>query len=97
MTQSNPVEFTEFAPHHADELAINDQAWQGLMAFDKPFITVAGTHDPFTKGFAKAIKKYVPGAAGQKHTELQGGHFIQDDNAEGLTAIVLQFMVDNPL
>ncbi|MEM9775921.1 MAG: haloalkane dehalogenase, partial [Chloroflexota bacterium] len=84
-------------PESADELAINDQAWEGLMAFEKPFITAFATHDPITAGGEKPLQKYIPGAKGQKHTKLKGGHFIQDDNPEDLCAVILQFMIDNPL
>ncbi|MEM7117588.1 MAG: haloalkane dehalogenase [Chloroflexota bacterium] len=84
-------------PESAAELLINDKAWEGLMQFDKPFITAFATHDNVTKGGEKAFKKYVPGAQGQKHTIIKGGHFVQDDNAEELSAITLAFMADNPL
>ena len=84
-------------PESADELAICDQAWEGLRQFNKPFITAFGTHDPVTAGGDKPLQKYVPGAQGQNHTTIRGGHFTQDDNPEELSQIVLQFMADNPL
>ena len=84
-------------PESAAELAINDQAWAGLMTFERPFITAFSTHDPVTAGGDKPFKKYIPGAQGQKHTTLKGGHFVQDDNPIELSKITVQFMADNPL
>ncbi len=84
-------------PESAAELAICDQAWNGLKQFDKPFITAFGTDDPITAGSEKPLQKLIPGAQGQKHTTIRAGHFSQDDNPEELSQIVLQFMADNPL
>ena len=84
-------------PHSAEELAINDKAWEGLRKFEKPLITAYATHDPVTAGADAVLQKFVPGAKGQKHTTLTGGHFIQDDNPEGLSSVVLEFMTDNPI
>ena len=84
-------------PQSAEELAINDKAWEGLRKFEKPLITAYAKHDPVTAGGEIPLIKFVPGAKGQKHTKIKGGHFIQDDNPEELSAIVLQFMADNPI
>ncbi|MEM7797910.1 MAG: hypothetical protein AAF633_01860 [Chloroflexota bacterium] len=54
-------------------------------------------HDPVTAGADKAFQKYVPGAKGQKHTQLSGGHFIQDDSGAELSAVLLAFMADNEI
>ena len=84
-------------PHSADELAINDKAWEGLRTFDKPLITAYTKNDPVTAGGEMPFIKYVPGAKGQKHTKIDGGHFVQEDNPAELSEVVLQFMKDTPL
>lgn len=84
-------------PESADELAINDEAWEGLMDFNRPFLTSFSSGDPVTAGADKPLKKYIPGAQGQNHTTIGGGHFLQDDNPAELSEVILKFMADNPL
>ena len=38
-----------------------------------------------------------PGAKGQKHRILKGGHFIQEDIPEELCELIQQFVKDNPM
>ena len=60
-------------------VAENLAAWKVLEAFDKPFLTAFSDNDPVTKGGEAAFKARVPGAQGEAHVILSGGHFLQED------------------
>ena len=69
--------------------AANRAAWQGLRAFDRPFVTAFGDSDPITGGMAPVLQKLIPGAQGQEHPTVVGaGHFCQEDAGAELAAIV---------
>jgi haloalkane dehalogenase len=57
----------------------NKAAWKVLGAFDKPFLTAFSDGDAVTKGGEKVFQERVPGAKGQPHVILHGGHFLQED------------------
>ncbi|MFN3214202.1 MAG: haloalkane dehalogenase [Henriciella sp.] len=64
--------------------------------WDKPFLTAFGDSDPVTAGGDKIWQDTVPGAAGQPHTVIEGGHhFIQEDNPEELVRIMIAFIEAN--
>lgn len=60
-------------------VAENLAAWKVLEAFDKPFLTAFSDNDPVTKGGEADFKARVPGAQGEAHVILSGGHFLQED------------------
>lgn len=60
-------------------VAENKSAWERLRAFDKPFLTAFSDNDPVTRGGDALFQARIPGAAGQAHRTLSGGHFIQED------------------
>jgi len=70
----------------------NRKAWEVLEKWNKPFLTVFSDSDPFTRGGDKYLQQRIPGAKDQKHLTLQGGHFIQEDAAEELAKIIIQFV-----
>ena len=73
--------------------AANRAAWKQLAAWDKPFLVAFSDRDPITGGMAPALKRTVPGAAGQRHPVLQGaGHFLQEDAGEELGAAIAAFV-----
>lgn len=55
------------------------KAESGLATFDKPFLTVFGKADPVLGKADKPMQKLVPGAKGQPHDRIYGGHFVQED------------------
>ncbi|MEZ5244542.1 MAG: haloalkane dehalogenase [Acidimicrobiales bacterium] len=59
------------------------EAWEGLMAFEKPFLTLWAANDPGNLGQCATQQNLidsVPGAAGQPHDRLaEASHFLQDD------------------
>jgi haloalkane dehalogenase len=64
-------------------------AWEGLMAFERPFLCAFGDSDPITRGGDAAFKELVPGAAGQPHTTIAGAaHFCQEDAGPQLAEII---------
>ncbi len=63
-----------------DGIEQNLIAWQGLEAFDKPFLTLFGEDDPVTGGLAQPLIDRIAGAQGQPHAMLSiCGHFSQED------------------
>jgi haloalkane dehalogenase len=65
-------------PEHPSA-AENKDAWRELERFRKPFLTAFSDSDPITRGGERVFQARVPGAWGQKHVTLPGGHFLQED------------------
>ncbi|OHB30665.1 MAG: haloalkane dehalogenase [Phenylobacterium sp. RIFCSPHIGHO2_01_FULL_69_31] len=70
------VPVTAEHPSVAENLA----AWKVLEAFDKPFLTAFSDGDAITRGGEAVFQSRVPGAKGQPHVTLSGGHFLQEDS-----------------
>lgn len=71
--------------------AVPDQneAWQVLESWDKPFLCAFSDGDPITRTGETRFIGRVPGTAGQLHRTLRGGHFIQEDDPQGFVAAIL--------
>jgi haloalkane dehalogenase len=78
-------------PEHAS-VAENIAAWKALESFEKPFLTAFSDRDPVTGGGDRAFQQRVPGAKGQKHVTLKGGHFLQEDCPEDITLLLTDFI-----
>lgn len=76
-------------PEHAS-VAENVAAWAALERFDKPFVTAFSDGDPVTAGGEALFQARVPGAKGQTHVTLQGGHFVQEDSPTEIAALLHQ-------
>ncbi|WP_420427907.1 haloalkane dehalogenase [Algiphilus sp.] len=89
--QAGARAFPALVPTHANDPAVpaNRAAWQVLGNFHKPFLTVFGTGDPILGRADRALQRHVPGAAGQPHDRLPGGHFIQEDQGPALAQRIL--------
>lgn len=74
-------------PEHAS-VAENKAAWAVLERFDKPLLTAFSDSDAVTKGGEKAFQDRVPGARGQAHVTLKGGHFVQEDSPAEIAALI---------
>lgn len=74
--------FPRLVPVTPDDPAseANRAAWKVLEQWDKPFLTTFSNGDPITRGGDKYMQKRIPGAKGQPHTTLKGGHFLQEDS-----------------
>lgn len=68
--------------------AANRSAWESLQQFDKPLVTAFSDSDPITGGGHRVFHKLVPGAHGQDHVTIHGGHFLQEDAAADLVAVI---------
>jgi haloalkane dehalogenase len=66
----------------------NKAAWRVLEAFDKPFITAFSDGDPVTAGGHAVFQARVKGARGRAHRTLSGGHFLQEDSAGEIAALL---------
>lgn len=82
-------------PQHPS-VAENQAAWQVLETFDKPFITAFSDGDAVTRGGEATFQARVPGAKGQPHVTLHGGHFLQEDSPAEIAA-VLEGMIQRRL
>ena len=74
-------------PEHGS-VAENKAAWTALEQFDKPFLTAFSDGDAVTKGGEAIFKEKVPGAAGQPHVILTGGHFLQEDCPDAIIELL---------
>jgi haloalkane dehalogenase len=74
-------------PQHAS-VAENNAAWKVLSSFDKPFVTAFSDNDPVTHGGERPFQKLIPGAKGQAHVTLRGGHFLQEDSPDDIVALI---------
>ena len=68
----------------------NRRAWEVFSKWDKPFICCYSDGDPITRGLDRAFRERIPGARGQPHATLSGGHFIQEDDPLEFAAIVVR-------
>ncbi len=79
-------------PEHAS-VAENKAAWAALERFEKPFLTAFSDGDAITRGGEHAFQSRVPGAKDQPHVTIAGGgHFLQEDKPEELTAVIDSFV-----
>jgi haloalkane dehalogenase len=77
-------------------VAENKQAWEVLSRFEKPWLTLFSDNDPVTKGGEKVFQERVPGAKGQPHETMKGGHFLQEDCGPELADRIDAFIKANP-
>ncbi|MBZ2168682.1 haloalkane dehalogenase [Marinobacter sp. F4216] len=70
----------------------NRAAWKVLETWDKPFLTTFSSGDPITRGGDAYMQGRVPGAEGQPHTTLQGGHFLQEDSPMAFSNAIIDLM-----
>jgi haloalkane dehalogenase len=83
--------FPSLVPVEPDNAAVADQlrAWRHFEGWNKPFICCYSDGDPITRGADAEFRRRVPGARGQPHTTLRGGHFIQEDAAAGFAQLII--------
>jgi haloalkane dehalogenase len=83
--------FPSLVPVGNDDPALPDQraAWAVLEQWDKPFLCCYSDGDPITRGADRPFLERVPGARGQPHRTLRGGHFVQEDDPAGFVGAIL--------
>ncbi len=74
-------------PEHAS-VAENVAAWAVLEQFDRPVVTAFSDGDPVTRGGDAPIQARIPGAKGQPHVTLAGGHFLQEDSPAEIVDVI---------
>ncbi len=75
---------------HTDEVsAANREAWRKLEKWRKPFITCFSSGDPITRGVDRQMQRRIPGAYGQPHMTLPGGHFLQEDSPNSFARVII--------
>jgi haloalkane dehalogenase len=74
-------------PEHAS-VAENLAAWKVLEAFDRPVVTAFSDNDPVTRGGDAQLQARIPGAKGQPHVTLRGGHFLQEDSPGEIVEVI---------
>lgn len=73
--------------HHKD---LNRQRlWQFLESWQKPFITCFSDSDACTRGGHRPLQRRIPGALGQPHITLSGGHFLQEDASDSFARVII--------
>lgn len=73
--------------HHRD---LNRQRlWRFLEGWQKPFITCFSDSDAGTRGGHRPLQRRIPGALGQPHVTLSGGHFLQEDASDSFARVII--------
>lgn len=82
--------FPRLVPTEPDDPAApaNRVAWARLGQWRKPFLCVFGKDDPILGHADRRLIGHIPGAQGQPHQRLSGGHFIQEDQGPALAAAI---------
>ena len=74
----------------------NQDAWAGLMQFEKPFLTIWSSNDPGNLGSCAAQERLIesiPGAEGLPHTRLpEASHFLQDDQGAEIARRIVELI-----
>jgi haloalkane dehalogenase len=74
----------------------NQNAWEGLMQFEKPFLTIWASNDPGNLGSCAMqdnLIDNIPGAEGLPHTRLpEASHFLQDDQGAEIARRIVELM-----
>ncbi len=70
----------------------NRAAWDKLGQWRKPFLCVFGKNDPVLGRADKPLIEHVPGAKGQPHDRIWGGHFVQEDRGDELAKRLIEWM-----
>ena len=93
-SRTGPRAMPHLVPITKDDPAVpaNRQAWASLGLWSKPFLTLFGEDDPILGRADRALQVHVPGAAGQPHARLSGGHFVQEDAGVEIAQRTVQWM-----
>lgn len=75
---------------------VTDLAWEGLIDFEKPFLTIWAANDPGNLGRPEAqqmLIDHIPGSEGWDHVRLpEASHFLQDDQGEEIARRMNEFI-----
>jgi haloalkane dehalogenase len=87
--------FPQLIPMSATDPATagNVAAWKVLERWTKPFLTLYSDGDPVLGDMDALFQERVPGAMGQPHARVQGGHFLQEVAAPELARRIHELVV----
>ncbi|NJC07146.1 haloalkane dehalogenase [Polymorphobacter fuscus] len=87
-------QFPTLVPMTPSHLSVceNITAWRVLEDFTRPVLTCFSDNDPVTRGGEAIFKTRMPGALGQPHVILPGGHFLQEDAAPQIVTLIDGFI-----
>lgn len=74
----------------------NVAAWEVLKRWTKPFLTVYSNGDPVLGDMDSLFQARVPGAQGQPHARVEGGHFLQEAAGPELARRIHDLIVATP-
>jgi haloalkane dehalogenase len=77
---------------HDPAAPANRAAWEKLGRWQKPFVTMFGAGDPILGRADKLLQTHVPGAKGQPHTRMWGGHFVQEDQGAEIAKRTIEWL-----
>lgn len=88
--QAGALQFPTLVPVTPEHASVTENiaAWKILEKFEKPFITAFSDADPVTAGGERVFQQRIPGAHGQAHVTLHGGHFLQEDSPAEIAALL---------
>ncbi len=86
--------FPRLVPTEESDPAVpaNRAAWAALGRWQKPFLCVFGKNDPVLGRADAPLIAHVPGAKGQPHDRIWGGHFVQEDRGAELATRMVAWM-----
>jgi haloalkane dehalogenase len=86
--------FPRLVPTSPDDPAApaNRAAWDKLGRWEKPFLCLFGKNDPILGSADRFLIEHVPGAKGQPHQRMWGGHFVQEDQGPELAKQMVEWM-----
>ncbi|HEX7354911.1 MAG TPA: haloalkane dehalogenase [Mycobacteriales bacterium] len=68
------------------------EAWEVMRRFDRPFLCAFSDSDPITKGGDAPLLKNIPGTQGLRHQTVTGAaHFLQEDAPDQLVPVITEF------
>ena len=91
--QAGARAFPQLVPTSPDDPAIpaNRAAWAELGSWEKPFLAIFGDRDPILGRADRPLIEHIPGAKGQPHARIRGGHFVQEDCGPELADRILNW------
>jgi haloalkane dehalogenase len=92
--KAGPRKMPSLVPTSPDDPAhvANVAGWEVLHGFTKPFVCAFSDGDPITKGGEAPFQARVPGAQGQPHVTLHGGHFLQEDKGPDVAGVIVRLV-----
>lgn len=91
--QAGARAFPQLVPTSPDDPAVpaNRAAWEALGRWEKPFLAIFGAKDPILGRADGPLIAHIPGANGQPHARIRGGHFVQEDCGPELADRILDW------